>query len=160
MTAERWSTKTSDLSVVINERGLPEPMVCVVGKCQDCGVLTSDLDPVVLRRLRDVPELLSALPFDPEFPFSSLYLHRVHTTALSYDTITRQTAQNVLDRIEMLGAEAVQERGEPYMAHGQIWLRQLAALVGDETWGEYYTASPTHLILFALGSLRGGLMAC
>ena len=48
------------------------------------------MDPVVLRRLRDVPSLLERLPFDLEFSFSDVYLHRGHTSSLQYDMVTRQ----------------------------------------------------------------------
>ena len=89
---ERWSTKTSAPLVLINSHGVSLPMVVAHSKCIDCGTCFSHVDPVVLRRLRDVPELLEPLPFDPEWPFSELFLDRALTSNLEYASPRRSTS--------------------------------------------------------------------
>ena len=128
----------------------------------------------MLRRLRDVPPLLAQLPFDPEFPFSDVYLSRTHTSTLLYDTVTRQGLSNTIDKVVKLGAEAVVRRTESYMANVQIWLRQLASLVGDHAWyaldaqqqlglaalrGEYIFYTSTEDMIQPLGAGGGRLDA-
>ena len=81
-----------------------------------CGATFTYSDPVVLRRLRDVPDLLNALPFDPEFPWSDVSLDRSFTSAMMYDTVTRQGVANTIDKITKVGAESVQRRAEMYAA--------------------------------------------
>lgn len=76
-----------------------------------------------------------------------VYVHRIHTSALEYDCITRQGVENKMFK---LGSEAVQRRAECYIAHGQHWLRQLAGVVGDEAWAAL--SLEQHL---QLGELRG-----
>ena len=137
-------------AIVIDESGLTSPMISVDSKCEDCGVTSSHLDTVVLRRLQDVPELLRRLPFDPEFPFSDVYLHRTHTSNLTYDITARQGAANALQKITKLGAEEVHRRGEAYVVHGQVWFRQLASLVADQSWEQL-----SHEQRTSLAALRG-----
>ena len=81
------------------------------------------MDPVVLRRLRDVPSLLERLPFDLEFSFSDVYLHRGHTSSLQYDMVTRQGISNMIEKVVKLGAETVMRKAESYMADVQLWFR-------------------------------------
>lgn len=108
------------------------------------------MDPIVLRRLRDVPSLLERLPFDPEFSFSDVYLHRTHTSTLLYDLVTRQGIDNMIEKVVKLGSETVLRKGESYMADVQLWFRQLGALVCDEVWDGL-----TPLQQIELASLRG-----
>ena len=115
-----------------------------------CGAFVNHTDPIVLRRLRECPALLEPLPFDPEFPFNEVYLHRTHTSNLMYDSVTRQGAANAIEKVAKLGAETQMRRAEVYVADAQAWLRQLAGLVGDEAW---YLYSPSQQL--ALAVLRG-----
>jgi hypothetical protein len=91
-TPTRFSFKSAAPMLVVEPDGLPAPMVCAWSTCEDCGKPFSHLNSVTLRRLLDVPEVLAPLPFDPEFPFSDVYLHRVHTSELEYDAVARQGA--------------------------------------------------------------------
>ena len=129
---------------------VPHTQICAWSTCETCKVPFSHLNPVTLRRLGNVPELLDALPFDHEWPFGDVYLHRVHTSALEYDAVTRQGAANVIEKLTKLAAESVQLRVERYLDHGQIWASQLAAVVGDAAWVQLTLSEQ-----FELASLRG-----
>jgi hypothetical protein len=56
----------------------------------------------------------------------------------------------MLEKLTKLASEAVQRRCLQYVVHGQVWLRQLAGLVGDEAW---MALDPSQRL--ALASLRG-----
>ena len=130
----RWSCKTAGAAILVGESGMPEPMICCISKCDDCGQPFSHTNPVTLRRLVDVPELLDLLPFDPEYSFTDIFLGRSHTSNLEYDEIKRQGVKNLVEKITKLGAEWVQRRVKAYYASGKIWLTQLAQIVGDGAW--------------------------
>jgi len=131
----RWDSKTSALSILLREDGLPAPMIAACSACETCTVVSSHLNPILLRRLGDVPELLDKLPFDPEWPFGETYIHRNLTSGFEYDSVKRQGVDNMLEKLTKLASEAVQRRCLQYVVHGQVWLRQLAGLVGDEADG-------------------------
>ena len=54
-------------------------------KCQTCAKQGRSANayshdhPIVLERLKALPELLCKLPFDPAYQFNDIYLHRSHT---------------------------------------------------------------------------------
>ena len=118
-----------------------------------CKQSFSHLNPITLRRLSELPELMDMLPFDPEFPFGTIYLHKFHTSTLQYDTVCKQSMDDVINKIRKLGAETTQMRVERYMDHGQIWARQLSALAGDTTWNQLYRKQKLDL-----ADIRGELL--
>lgn len=80
------------------------------------------------------------------------YVHRNLTSAFEYDAIKRQGVENMIDKMIKLGSESVQRRSLQYIAHGQLWMRQLAGLVGDEAW-----AALGAIERLELASMRGEL---
>lgn len=74
----RWDSKTSAPSIVVREDGLSAPMIAACSHCETCKTVSSHINPITLRRLADVPELVDKLPFDPEWPFGDVYASRPH----------------------------------------------------------------------------------
>jgi hypothetical protein len=81
----KWGHKSRAPMIVIDENGRPGPMDVAFSVCEDCieqsrtATAFPHVHPVVLNRLRDVPELLLQLPFDPVYQFTDIFLHRQHT---------------------------------------------------------------------------------
>eukprot|EP00966_Prymnesium_polylepis_P332461 7387960-Prymnesium_polylepis.2 len=78
-----------------------------------------------------VPALRNALPFDPAWQFSDIFLHRTITSCSEYDSITRQGASNVVEKVKKVGAEACLRVSRQYYDSGQTWWQQLEDMVGE-----------------------------
>lgn len=146
----RWSHKTAAPCIHLEPNGMPAPVEYAWSTCADCHVPFSHGNPVTLRRLQDVPEVLGMLPFDPEWPFGAISIDRIHTSHLEYDCVTRQGGADLVAKLDKLGSEWVQRRVELYLNHGQVWASQLSALVGD---GVYEHLAPARQL--ELAELRG-----
>ena len=132
----QWSFETGGPHINIDENGMPAPLYCMRSKCNTCGHSFHHIGPVTLARLRDVPALREDLPFDPEWRFGMISLHRVHTNAFETDIITRQGMETLLKKVERNGAAHIHSVVEAYLADGQLWISQLSELVGDPAWGK------------------------
>lgn len=134
----RWRHSSAAPAIVVDEYGRPGPMDIAYSQCQDCAAAGRSTTafphthPVVLERLKEAaPELLAALPFDPAYQFSDVFLHRVFTSILEYDTITRQGVSNVVEKVLKVGAETCAELENAYYSAGQVWWQQLCALAAQ-----------------------------
>ena len=166
----RWGHATAGPSIHIEANGMPAPVDYAWSMCETCKVPFSHGNPVTLRRLRDVPDVLDMLPYDPEWPWGSISLARTHTSDLEYDVVSRQGVIDVIAKVAKKGSEWIQRRVERYMDHGQVWASQLSDVVGDHVWeqltpqlqlelaelrGEYEFFSATHEALAPLGEGLG-----
>jgi hypothetical protein len=89
--------------------GLPDAAIAMRSQCNSCGTSFRHDDCVTLERLRDVPELLRDLPFDPSFKHGNVcMLHRSITTNLQFDVISKQGFATAIEKLKILSAESSQ----------------------------------------------------
>lgn len=129
-----WQHQLSAPSVFVDENGRAGAMDIARSHCHTCQNPFYHTDPVVLGRLEEVPDLLNELPFDPQYQFCDIYLHRSHTSSLEYDSITRQGVSNAVQKIKKLAAQSCLRRAKQYYNGGQLWWQQLVATVGEQAW--------------------------
>ena len=56
------------------------------------------------------------------------------TSGFDYDVNTRQGASNLVEKLRAGAGEALLEGHLQYQQTGQVWIKQLLNLVGDEVW--------------------------
>lgn len=97
----------------------------------------SHIHPVVIGRLRCLPNLLKKLPWDPDFEFSEnhVFLHRTHTSNLDHDMTCRQGPTNLVTKVTKMAAESQLNAQNAYLASSREWQSGLYDVVGDHAWG-------------------------
>ena len=126
-----WQHQNAAPSVFVDENGRACAMDIARSQCQTCQLAFYHTDPVVLGRLQKVPKLLNSLPFNPQWQFSDIYLHRTHSSNAEYDSITRQGSTNTVEKVRKLGAEACLRVEKQYYDAGQTWWQQMEEMVGE-----------------------------
>ena len=99
------------------------PCTVMRAKCHTCDKNCWHTDPVTLARLRDVPAVLRALPFDPYWTCGEVSLHETHTYNFETDVIKRQGVATILEKVKKLGANTVQRIIECYHRDAQARAR-------------------------------------
>jgi hypothetical protein len=129
-----WQHQNAAPSIFVDENGRACPIDVARSQCLTCKTPFYHTNPVVLGRLECVPGLRNALPFDPAWQFNDIYLHRSITSNAEYDSITRQGASNVVQKVKKLGAEACLRVERAFFDTGRTWWAQREELVGDAVW--------------------------
>jgi hypothetical protein len=129
-----YSHATGAPNILVDAKGMSNALVTMRSKCDDCSATFRHTDAVVLHRLRDVPEVLATLPFDPEWGFDDIFLSASVTCNAEYDVTSRQGIANMVEKLAKCGEKEVVRMMELYLCDARMWMEQMGKLVGDAAW--------------------------
>jgi hypothetical protein len=128
------SHQTGGPKLVLGADSLTSALTSGRSRCKICCCVFHHFNSVTLRRMP--PQAVADLPFAHDWvdPHGDWAMVEAVSSAFEYDVNHQQGAQNLADKMTIMGHEIFDKRAMEYYATAQLWRKQLEGLVGRDVW--------------------------